>query len=184
MGSDRTSERQRAADPMPAVTMPADAGRSGCPINLSVEVLGDGWTLVVIRDVMFGNRRHFRELLTKSEEGIASNILTDRLRRLVDAGLLTRTQDPSHKQRQIYRLSEPAIQLVPVFATLGAWGSKFLPVSKELSVRAKLLADGGEATWSAFMQELRQIHLGAPDDGGESVMAQLNAAYEAEIAKA
>ncbi|HEY0790761.1 MAG TPA: hypothetical protein VGD78_06810 [Chthoniobacterales bacterium] len=51
--------------------------RSGCPINLALEMLGDRWSLIVIRDIMFGNRRHFRELLTRSEEGIASNILPD-----------------------------------------------------------------------------------------------------------
>jgi DNA-binding HxlR family transcriptional regulator len=52
--------------------------RSGCPINLALEVLGDRWSLIVIRDIMFGNRRHFRELLTRSEEGIASDILAAR----------------------------------------------------------------------------------------------------------
>ena len=57
--------------------------RSGCPINAAVEAFGDRWTLLVLRDVMFGNRRHFRELQTSSEEGIASNILADRLQRLV-----------------------------------------------------------------------------------------------------
>ena len=62
--------------------------RSGCPINLAMEVLGDRWSLVVIRDMMFGNRRHFRELLARSEEGIASNILAARLKRLLaEAGL-------------------------------------------------------------------------------------------------
>jgi DNA-binding HxlR family transcriptional regulator len=63
--------------------------RSGCPINLTVEALGDRWSLIVIRDVMFGDRRHFRELLSRSEEGIASNILAARLKHLVEAGLLT-----------------------------------------------------------------------------------------------
>ena len=63
-------------------------GRSGCPINLTLEQLGDRWSLIVIRDLMFGNRRHFRELLGKSEEGIASNILADRLKRLVEAEAL------------------------------------------------------------------------------------------------
>ena len=53
--------------------------RSGCPINLTLEALGDRWSLIVIRNLMFGNRRHFRELLTWSEERIASNILADRL---------------------------------------------------------------------------------------------------------
>jgi DNA-binding HxlR family transcriptional regulator len=56
-----------------------NALRSGCPINLTVEALGDRWSLIVIRDLMFGNRRHFRELLTRSEEGIASNIHSRRL---------------------------------------------------------------------------------------------------------
>jgi len=63
-----------------------NAQRSGCSINLTVETLGDRWSLIVIRDLMFGNRRHFRELLTRSEERIASNILADRLKRLEKAG--------------------------------------------------------------------------------------------------
>lgn len=72
-------------------------GRSDCPINLSIEVIGDRWSLLVIRDMMFGNRRHFGELLAGSEEGIASNILADRLRRLTEQGLVSRSPDPSHK---------------------------------------------------------------------------------------
>jgi DNA-binding HxlR family transcriptional regulator len=66
--------------------------RSGCPINLTLELIGDRWSLIVIRDVMFGNRRHYRELLNFSEEGIASNILADRLKRLVAAGLLCKNR--------------------------------------------------------------------------------------------
>src|SRR6202041_3055912 len=93
--------------------------RSGCPINLTLEMLGDRWSLIVIRDIMFGNRRHFRELMNLSEEGIASNILADRLTRLVEAGLLSRRDDPTHKQKAIYSLSEPAIQLVPLLVQMG-----------------------------------------------------------------
>src|SRR4051812_42307522 len=119
--------------------------RSGCPINLTLEVLGDRWSLIVIRDIMFGNRRHFRELLGGSQEGIASNVLADRLKRLVEAGLLSRQDDPSHLQKAIYSLTEPAIQLVPLLAQMGAWGRRHLPVSAALSVRAKLLEDGGPA---------------------------------------
>jgi hypothetical protein len=66
--------------------------RSGCPINAAVEAFGDSWSLLVLRDVMFGNRRYFRELMAGSEEGIASNILADRLKRLVNVGLLTREE--------------------------------------------------------------------------------------------
>src|SRR5258708_2552568 len=121
--------------------------RSGCPINLAVEVLGDKWSLVVIRDMMFGNRRHFRELLRNSEEGIASNILAARLQPLTEEGLISRAPDPSHKQKVIYSLTEPAIQLVPVIVHLGAWGRRHLPVTRELAVRAELLERGGPELW-------------------------------------
>ncbi|MDQ0470294.1 winged helix-turn-helix transcriptional regulator [Labrys wisconsinensis] len=156
--------------------------RSGCPINLTLEMLGDRWSLIVIRDVMFGNRRHFRELLNRSEEGIASNILADRLKRLVEAGLLTRRDDPTHKQKAIYSLAEPAIQLVPLLAEMGAWGRRHTPASEELSIRAQLLEEGGPPMWEAFMAELRSLHLGAPP-AGPSVLAGLQAAYEAVVAR-
>jgi DNA-binding HxlR family transcriptional regulator len=156
--------------------------RSGCPINLSLEVIGDKWSLLVIRDMTFGNRRHFRELLNGSEEGIASNILADRLQRLTDAGLITRAPDPSHKQKVIYSLAEPGIQLVPVMAALGSWGRRHLPVSRELSIRAELLERGGPELWERFMDELRELHLGQPrPDGAGSVLAELTAAYLAEV---
>jgi DNA-binding HxlR family transcriptional regulator len=156
--------------------------RSGCPINLTLEALGDRWSLIVIRDIMFGNRRHFRELLNRSEERIASNILADRLKRLVARGLLTRADDPSHKQKAVYSLTERAIQLVPLLAQMGAWGSRHLPVTHELSVRALLLEQGGPPLWDGFMDELRVSHLGAaPKPGTPGVMAQLQAAYEAAV---
>jgi len=159
-------------------------GRSGCPINLSIEVIGDRWSLLVIRDMMFGNRRHFGELLAGSEEGIASNILADRLRRLTEQGLVSRVPDPSHKQKVIYSLTEPAIELVPVIAQLGAWGRRHRPVSRELSIRAELLEEGGPELWEEFMAELREQHLGIPRPAGvESVFDRLQAAYEEELTK-
>ncbi|BCJ68705.1 winged helix-turn-helix transcriptional regulator [Polymorphospora rubra] len=158
--------------------------RSGCPINLSLEVFGDRWSLIVIRDIMFGDRRHFRELLTNNNEGIASNILADRLHRLVDLGMVSRAPDPGHKQKIVYRLTEPSIQLVPVLAQLGAWGVRHLPVSPELAVRARLLADGGPRLWDEFMAELRELHLGIPRPAGsEPVLDRLTAAYQAELAR-
>ncbi|MBN8950119.1 MULTISPECIES: helix-turn-helix domain-containing protein [unclassified Rhizobium] len=152
--------------------------RSGCPINLTLEILGDRWSLIIIRDIMFGNRRHFRELLQNSEEGIASNILADRLKRLVERGLLTRADDPTHKQKAVYSLTEMAIDLVPLFAHMGAWGRKHLPVSEELSIRAELLENGGPTLWADFMDELRAQHLGkALPPGTPSVLRRLTDAY-------
>jgi DNA-binding HxlR family transcriptional regulator len=154
--------------------------RSGCPINLALETIGDRWSLIVIRDVMFGNRRHFRVLLNESEEGIASNILADRLKRLVDSGLLSKADDPSHKQKAIYSLTEKAIQLVPLLAHMGAWGRRHLPVTRELSVRAELLEEGGPKLWDEFMDELRVLHLGTPDRlKRPTATERLRAAFEA-----
>ncbi len=159
-----------------------DQHRSGCPINLTLEILGDRWSLIVIRDVMFGNRRHFRELLGDSEEGIASNIRSERLKRLVAEGLLSKSSDPSHSQKSIYSLTEPAIALVPLLVQMGAWGRRYMPVSKELSIRAQLLEEGGPAMWQGFMDELRHIHLGAPAPD-KSVLEELQAAYQRVVAE-
>lgn len=156
--------------------------RSGCPINLTLEVLGDRWSLIVIRDLMFGNRRHYRELLNQSEERIASNILADRLKRLTAAGLITRADDPTHKQKAIYSLTEAAIRLVPLLAHMGAWGRRHRPASEELSIRAEILEKGGAEMWDAFMTELRSLHLGAPSPG-VSVFAQLQRAYDRVVAQ-
>jgi DNA-binding HxlR family transcriptional regulator len=155
--------------------------RSGCPINLTLEIIGDRWSLIIIRDIMFGNRRHFRTLLNESEEGVASNVLADRLKRLVAAGLLSKRDDPTHKQKAIYSLAEPAIQLVPLLAQMGAWGLRHTPATKEFSVRAQLLEDGGPKLWTAFMNELRHLHLGAPAPK-RSVLADLKAAFEQAMA--
>ncbi|BCH29470.1 transcriptional regulator [Mesorhizobium sp. L-8-10] len=157
--------------------------RSGCPINLSLEVFGDKWSLLILRDMIFGGKRHFRELL-RSEEGISSNILADRMKSLVELGLLTKADDPTHKQKAIYSLTEMAISLVPVFAQLGAWGRRWLPATPELSIRAQLLEEGGQPLWDRFMAELRQEHLGIAAGAGEpSVRATLQAAYEAVVAR-
>jgi DNA-binding HxlR family transcriptional regulator len=160
--------------------------RSGCPINLTLEVVGDKWSLLVIRDMMFGNRRHFRELLTKSEEGIASNILADRLRTLVAAGIVSRVEDPTHKQKAIYSLTEKGIKLLPVLAQMSGWGFRHLPITEELGIRAELLDRGGPKMWADFMDELRETHLGVPPlrkrKPGTSVTERLRAAFAVVVA--
>ena len=155
----------------------ASEPRSGCPINATVEVFGDRWSLLVLRDMVFGDRRYFRELQAGSEEGIASNILADRLKRLVAVGMLSR-EDARPGQRVRYTLTEPAIQLVPVFAQLGSWGLRHRPTSHALRVRAELLEAGGPALWDEFMDELRWSHLGvgAPP-ASPTVRERLKSAY-------
>ena len=166
--------------------MEGDDHRSGCPINLSLEVFGDKWSLLILRDMMFGGKRHFRELL-RSEEGISSNILADRLGKLSEEGMVTKAPDPTHKQKAIYSLTEKSIALVPVFVQLGVWGSRHLPASEELSVPARVLEEGGPRMWERFMSELREEHIGPSDSGGSdpgevSVTATLRATYEEVVA--
>jgi DNA-binding HxlR family transcriptional regulator len=138
--------------------------RSFCPINLSLEIFGDTWTLLVLRDMMFAGKRHFRELL-QSDERISSNILADRLARLVEHGMLTKADDPSHKQKAVYSLTEKAISLLPVIVQIGAWGSRWVPDAKKLDAPSRKflreLQEGGTRVWSKHMDALRAVHLRA-----------------------
>lgn len=155
--------------------------RSGCPINLTLELLGDRWSLIILRDMIFGGARRFADLLA-SQERIASNILAERLRMLVEAGLITRADDPADGRRAIYSLTEMAIELVPVFAAIGAWGSRWLPVTEALSIRARLLDEGGAPLLERFIAELRLEHLGDGQLHRPTVRDELQAAYEQVIA--
>lgn len=163
--------------PDESIYLDVPEGRSGCPINMSMELLGDRWSFIVLRDVMFGGWTRFRELLNNSLEGIASNVLASRLAKLTEAGLLTREPQPGHGQRVDYFLTEAAIELVPLIIELGDWGSRWLPTIPELAVRARLLADGGPDMRDRFMDELRTIHLDRGHRPADGVLAELDAAY-------
>lgn len=160
-----------------------DEPRSGCPINAGVEMLGDPWSLIVLRDVMFGDRRYFRELLTNSEEGIASNILASRLKSLVGAGLLTR-EDAARGHKARYSLTEAGIQTLPVLVALGTWGRSHCQTSRELTVRQELLEQGGPQMVADLQDELRAHHLGVrtAERPGPSPTECLHAAYQTAIA--
>jgi len=132
--------------------------RSGCVINVMVEMFGDQWSLLVIRDIIFQNRRHFRELLTNSVEGIASNILADRLQRLVQQGIIVKSQDASHKQKAIYSLTERGIGLLPLLMEMVEWGRTYLPAFRPRGL-AQVLDAGGPKVRAQFMAELRATHL-------------------------
>jgi DNA-binding HxlR family transcriptional regulator len=147
---------------MQALAMRPTEPRSYCPINLSLEIFGDAWTLLVLRDMMFGGKRHFRELL-QSGESISTNILADRLARLVEHGLLTKSEDPTHKQKAIYSLTEKSIALLPVIVQIGAWSSRWVPAAKKLDARDRKMLreiqEGGPRAWAKLMDELRAMHL-------------------------
>lgn len=159
--------------------------RSGCAINAAVEVLGDSWTLIVLRDVIFGGRRHFRDLMARNEEGIASNVLASRLRKLGEAGLLSR-DDATRGQKATYTLTEAGIQTLPVMVALGTWGLRHRPTTPELAVRARILAENSPHLVNELMDELREIHLGITRESPKSPTAseRLRQAYEAARSQA
>jgi DNA-binding HxlR family transcriptional regulator len=96
--------------------------RSECPLNASVEMLGDRWSLLIVRDMMLRGWQTFKEFL-EGYEGIATNILADRLRKLVACGILTTDRDPSDGRRLIYSLTTKGIDLAPVLTEMVLWAA-------------------------------------------------------------
>lgn len=97
--------------------------RSNCPISFALGIFGDRWTLLILRDLILRNKCRFKEMLA-SPEGIATNVLSDRLRRLVDAGLVVREPDTDDQRQWIYRPTEKALDLVPMLVELVVWGAR------------------------------------------------------------
>lgn len=117
--------------------------KSNCPVNQSLEVFGDKWSLLIIRDLMFNEKKSFREFLN-SDEKIASNILSARLEMMEKEGVLIKRKDANHKQKIIYSLSEKGIDLLPIIIEIGFWGVKYKPVTAKQKLRAKALKNNTE----------------------------------------
>ncbi|MDN3548850.1 winged helix-turn-helix transcriptional regulator [Mucilaginibacter aquaedulcis] len=115
--------------------------RSFNPINLVVEIVGDKWTLLILRDIILENKRYFGEF-RESEERISSNILADRLVTLEKHGLISKTVDLLTKQKVLYSLTEKGIDLLPLLIEFITWSLKYQPVDL---VRYKPAADLIEA---------------------------------------
>ena len=103
--------------------MTQEQRRSFCPISYVLDLFGDKWTLLVVRDIALARKSYFREFL-ESQEKIASNILADRLKSLVAAGIVSRRPDPSNARQVIYELTEKGEDLIPALLELGFWGAK------------------------------------------------------------
>jgi DNA-binding HxlR family transcriptional regulator len=95
---------------------------SGCPISYSLDIFGDRWTLLVLRDLILHGKSRFAELLS-SDEKIASNILTDRLARLEEQGIIVREPDPDDRRQKICTVTRKGLTLTPVLLELAAWGA-------------------------------------------------------------
>src|SRR5207244_13228817 len=101
---------------------PRPKRRSGCPLNASVEVLGDRWSLLIIRDMMLRGFRSYKEFL-QCYEGIATNILADRLKKLIACGIITTQPVPNDGRKVIYQLTKKGIALAPGLTEMVLWAA-------------------------------------------------------------
>ena len=100
--------------------------RSDCPINFSLETFGDMWSLLIIRDMVYFGKKTYGEFL-ESDEGIATNILADRLAHLEATGILVKKRHATDKRKEVYFLTEKGLDLIPILLDLATWGAKHDP---------------------------------------------------------
>ena len=103
--------------------------RSDCPISLSLDIIGDKWTMLIIRDIAYFQKHTFNEFL-QSDERIASNILSDRLNKLELSKVIVRKKHPDSKSKIYYALSQKGLDLVPILFEMAIWSEKYLKVGK------------------------------------------------------
>lgn len=124
--------------------------RSGCPVSISLELLGDRWSLLIIRDLMVRGFRRFKDF-QESGEGIASNILADRLQKLEQRGIITAEPDEADARKLNYRLTERGIDLAPLLLELLIWGARHERTAAPAAVVAQI-----EENRDAFLAETRR----------------------------
>lgn len=117
--------------------------------------MGDRWTLLVVRDLMFAGKRHFREFL-QSEEAISSNVLADRLSSLVESGIVVKSGDPTHTQKAVYSLTEKGLELLPVLVAMSSWSQKHFARTRR--PEAVQLVQGGSKFLKQLEERLRREH--------------------------
>jgi DNA-binding HxlR family transcriptional regulator len=119
---------------------PKSGRRSGCPVSIALEMLGDRWSLLIVRDLMVRGCRTFKEF-RQAGEGIATNILADRLRKLEVAGIISTEADPTDARRVNYRLTEKGIDLAPVLLDLLIWGARHEETMAPCAVVEKMASE-------------------------------------------
>jgi DNA-binding HxlR family transcriptional regulator len=129
--------------------------RSDCPISSALDIVGDKWSLLIIRDIALSGKNTYNEFL-KSDEKIATNVLADRLSMLETAGVLAREEHPESKAKIFYRLSAQGIDLLPVLAEMILWSDKYLPISAQAKEFAKALRKAKENLLKQMAQGLKR----------------------------
>ena len=130
--------------------------RSDCPVHFALEVFGDAWSLLIIRDLMFKNRRTYTEFL-RAEEGIATNVLADRLMRLEQDGIVVKDEASSSGG---YRLTPKGIDLLPTMMEIIGWSAKHDPRTAADREFVRRLRTDREPFTKELRAELRSKHVG------------------------
>lgn len=122
--------------------------RSHCPVSFALDLFGDKWTLLIVRDLLFKDKRRYGEFLA-SEEQIATNVLADRLAKLEAARVIAREVDPAAGRHPVYRLTDKGLDLAPMLVEMILWSARYDPstaadrsfVRRARSNRASLIAE-------------------------------------------
>ena len=126
--------------------------RSDCPLNFGLEIFGDRWSLLIIRDLMFFGKRYYNEFLS-SAECISTNILAERLAMLEKEKIIKKEKDKSHKQKLLYSLTEKAIDLAPVIINIGLWSEKY---AKQLNEERDIILGAARKNYARGMEQLKK----------------------------
>ena len=105
--------------------------RSDCPISCSLDIWGDKWSLLIIRDLIFSKKCRYTDLL-KSKEGIATNILATRLQTLEENKIIEKSDDPESKSKGYYKLTQRGIDLLPILIEIHLWSEKYFPIPEDI----------------------------------------------------
>ena len=116
--------------------MDTNKKRSDCPLSCSLDVFGDKWSLLIIRDLMFFKKSTYNDFL-KSAEGIATNILASRLKGLEENGVIEKSEHPDSKAKILYRLTQKGIDLLPIMMEVYIWADKYFTMPADIKATIK-----------------------------------------------
>jgi DNA-binding HxlR family transcriptional regulator len=127
--------------------------RSDCPISFALEIFGDKWSLLIVRDIIFAKKNTYNEFL-ESDEKIATNILSSRLKMLEETGIIEKRYDPTRKTRSkaLYKLTQRGTDLIPILVEIILWSAEQHPVDDV----AQAIVDKAKQDKPALIEELRQ----------------------------
>ena len=136
--------------------MPQLKKRSECPISCSLDIWGDKWSLLIIRDLMFYKKSTYGDFL-KSPEGIATNILASRLQTLEENGVIDKLEHPDSKAKVLYRLTQKEIDLLPLMIEINLWAEKYSVLPADRKAMLKEVKKDKEAFIKTWMKELKKV---------------------------